>query len=1630
MPSSVMAQPAGMATSGPPDTLRDGLDSARGARRPSKAPLTSVVSKRQLRARPAPALAAIPPHPSGAGIRFADVPATVAPKPMSRAARKTQLGIDCADMVTFARWAPRGEYTQHLVLKNASMQTLKLRYRLPSSKVFFMDFPETIALSAGMACSIPITFRPVALTPYRDVVEFTLPLGKFHIPILGTLPEHRLSLPDRLDFGPCAVREPTMAQFDVTNTGEIGSRVAFQPATTPNGVTPFTFNPPIVQLAPGESIAVTATFLPESAVAFQASVVCAFGDPPGQQTGAKPGKRRMQLQGVGKYAQVVFRHDGKATTALDVGHCYVGQRSKITLHIVNPSMVTASYAIEPVTSTGVFTFSRTKGQLAGNGGAHEVHVLFQPRVALSGTAITEVFQLRSPGLCQHGAMLPLALTGWATGPAVRLSATELSLGDIEIGQATTRVVQLINDSPVAAPFQFDTHATGAFQIDPRAGTVAPMATLNIAVTFAPAWPINHYRRVQCLVEHADPLTLDLIGTGFSNAQRPASFLARHLSAFRHRVAIGLARYGPEQLDHMLKRGDIVIDSAGLLQWAAHAAPSPVPPPDQNLVEMDVTALDFGACSPYRYVEPRRVTVFNRTETKVVCAWHPPSSVGDGDGVFRVEPDMRELPPHSAAEFVVSYRPQKEDVFHDTQLECFVYAKTMRNFRLVQDATFTPPWCFPLRLVGHTLTNSLCLATVDLPSKSTVEFPPCSAPSPTITSSTARSATKVTFALTNRGDSSALFQLKCPPSAHFRLSPSAGVIPVDGSQLILAEFDPSATTGAHEPGEVGADSAASTVLDLGLSTKMTHTVTCLFNGNLPNAQLLHVVARCSKPTISLFPSGALTLAPTLVGMTGRRSLQLRNESDVAVAFRWQVPHAYASHLAVVPAAGIVLPRRAAELTATFRPSTAGKFVARVPVMYAPARLGESGAVLMGAEARTALVVVAAAQVGKLVAVEKVVRLPCVLVRTLFVTQRNEIVLGNPTDCDVSYTMRVLIRKDDVGRETWVEPDDNIRLLSPVDRIPCRSRKAIRLQLLLREQRDHHLKLQRRLGTRAGADGTDHDVSGCDEWHDLCQVIATGVFPTLAIVETKGNASSSYDLHRSCNVAALNAALRRGISKKVIDVALEPQVQGSAETVVQWTLKNVGPVPLKWSMLMPNNPVAGKSQDAAKSLGASETCGIRLSHRDGALAPGDEQVLTIHCPRKSAGVSEQAVQLQVKSGPGCDGTIPLLISSTTIPTGHGYLWYPSESLSFPECALEVVEPIVHNMRLSNPGTAPIAFTIATDALDKMRERNGGFAVFECHQPTGTIEPQGVVDVRWSFHPVAAKTYEISVPISMDGGNSFVVQVTGTGIEPTPRVEPSTTALVPRITTPSLSQSCPISLDQSTITIRTLPVQAMVTRLVVLRHHGSTALPLHFEWQAIADQDQVRLAPASGLLHPGQSAFVRVFIRGGDTTGCHVHLFECLYSTQPLSAAKTSHASGRRMSKFGPALPGISSPVPGSTVSLSALNKLELCVDVTTSAHADPSCMLAPRYVPPTDFEPGALASAAARDCVLHVLHETLNDVIAQINAENTLQHIRDHAEWHFPNPVAPPQDAMQDVLEGVLFSVLTDLQREGLKLEKRG
>ena len=58
-------------------------------------------------------------------------------------------------------------------------------------------------------------------------------------------------------------------------------------------------------------------------------------------------------------------------------------------------------------------------------------------------------------------------------------------------------------------------------------------------------------------------------------------------------------------------------------------------------------------------------------------------------------------------------------------QAYAYYKTNRTFRLVDDDSFTPPWCLPLRVTGHTFPESAehFLAKVAV-SVARVGFPAC------------------------------------------------------------------------------------------------------------------------------------------------------------------------------------------------------------------------------------------------------------------------------------------------------------------------------------------------------------------------------------------------------------------------------------------------------------------------------------------------------------------------------------------------------------------------------------------------------------------------------------------------------------------------------------------------------------------------------------------------------------------------------------------------------------------------------------------------------------------------------------------------------------------------------------------
>ncbi|KAJ3035519.1 hypothetical protein HDV00_003673 [Rhizophlyctis rosea] len=159
--------------------------------------------------------------------------------------------------LTVLKREPGGEHVKYLQVKNVAMKTQKIKYKLPQTRYFSMEFPETMTLSAGMNWTVPITFRPVAKERYDDVIEFNTSFGKFYVPVKATLPEHVLEFPASTDFALCPIRETAKKTFLLKNTGELSSH--FEWATSK----PFAITPRTGFLEPGSQVAVTIDFKPE-----------------------------------------------------------------------------------------------------------------------------------------------------------------------------------------------------------------------------------------------------------------------------------------------------------------------------------------------------------------------------------------------------------------------------------------------------------------------------------------------------------------------------------------------------------------------------------------------------------------------------------------------------------------------------------------------------------------------------------------------------------------------------------------------------------------------------------------------------------------------------------------------------------------------------------------------------------------------------------------------------------------------------------------------------------------------------------------------------------------------------------------------------------------------------------------------------------------------------------------------------------------------------------------------------------------------------------------------------------------------------------------------------------------------
>ena len=318
--------------------------------------------------------------------------------------------------------------------------------------------------------------------------------------------------------------------------------------------------------------------------------------------------------------------------------------------------------------------------------------------------------------------------GEATGPKITLTKKVIpglknpgrmdavNFGDVELGSSVTRVVILRNDDNIPATYQFIAERNGSFAFDHPQGSIPTGFETNVVITFRPKEPGNYYRRIFCLLHNQTPAYIDFIGTAYDDKRRPMPLKDKHVDAFRRRRLLGYGKLSPDEVE------DLIANNSTTAQLLAGSEEEEekfnlqlsLPSRSGGVIEKELaclheffedsndssheiiveeTSIDFGFTSRNKISEKKTIHITNKTHGKVVAMWRVTGAddLDENHLNFSVFPLQQDINPGKTVTFSVSFKPLQENYYYCEDIECFVFAKKNRNFRLINEVSFTPPW---------------------------------------------------------------------------------------------------------------------------------------------------------------------------------------------------------------------------------------------------------------------------------------------------------------------------------------------------------------------------------------------------------------------------------------------------------------------------------------------------------------------------------------------------------------------------------------------------------------------------------------------------------------------------------------------------------------------------------------------------------------------------------------------------------------------------------------------------------------------------------------------------------------------------------------------------------------------------
>ncbi|XP_067890912.1 cilia- and flagella-associated protein 65 isoform X3 [Heterodontus francisci] len=1392
----------------------------------------------------------------------------------SKGIKSNFFGIEVMEHLEWLNWELGVESTKHLILKNVHFKTQKLKYRPPSTEFFTTMFPQPVVLGAGISYSLPITFCALEKRDYEDRIVFEMKTGTFSVQLRASLPFHDLQIPDLVCMPVCAAFDSSETTFYLHNNSQLPTRFRFEVPS------PFSLVPSSGILSPWDDYKIKIVFQPQFPKVFDVIATCTFGD--------NEFVKYLNLEGIAKLPHLLVSAAGELSqtsgqedtqSILNFGHVAIDTTVVKYMEIHNYSTVNTSFQIvhsqRPPPLQSEFMCEVREGTIAASR-RYQVPITFTPRTV--GSQSIDYFHVTRAG---NSSRSVLKVIGSCKGAVVSLGHLKLNFGCVFLGETVTYATEISNTSDVPTFYQFEIDCSqSVFVINQPCGFLEGESTERLRVTFRPTHPINYYRRVACLIHHQDPLFLDLIGTCHSDQITPAILKPKHIELYRTNMARGLTFYPPDILNMMLQEGKLLLDADGALLLAPEECcktagkncdedypnvpllvpniPSVIEYFDDGIhsdftmfpphISVSKRELNFGKCLELAQITPLPFSMMNHTKGKVTVLWiSPPGSI------FTVTPQTIDIPPLKTMAFHIHFVPDKLNVLYAAELECFTYYKVLRDYRLVDDSTFCPPWF---------LTVSVQANTFQPGHEHSIPKNVLNSPEVVLPAVNEKGTTYRTLLLKNTGNTLITFSAETQHESAIKIKPTVGFILPQAHQILTLRATPQNES----------------------LTK--HTVLLHLNASEKYNQEIRLYSTVEKPLITLDGNGYLYFKPTCVGTLSERSYLIKNVTRMPLYFQWKISATNSRVLSVEPTFGIIQPNESLTQTWSFYPQEQQKYFLKPHIFV----WGVKGPHCpeQGKKIRFTLRVIGVGSMGRITAEKDHIHLGDILIGS---AKSDDLILVNNEACSLNFALSV--KQDITG---LCDPDEVAKYPMALElqyhhgTIPAKSKLCFRFTVWPVRRLRYSWKISSKI-LSSKVPETDENKEG----EPLCCLTADGVYPMIFISDARclGSISgiSKQQLWRLFSLDTLNKYLQRDPSESellyrvptrhsmsrcpsvstpvMVDFNFGAAPICSDPSIVLLMMENKEMTPANWAFLFPTDQQLDLEYWAETGeFNPTELHEMRIEDnqlfavepKSGCLLPGQRATIQLTYRHEFTGTDRIPVLLKLSHG----REILLNFIGITVPKDHCYIHFLVTHHKFAPVCISTFNPPKQIYELYNGGSVRVIYDIQLDSVKSVLEKNYNHPIFQCLNPRGEIQPGMTAYIEWIFSPLEARSYSVNVPIHILDGDSALVTFTGIGYDK--RVlgscasfnDPSSYFGAPAVQQ-ALVRGQLMFMSEERISFGNVPVFTKSSRMIFLYNISETEV-IYYSWHSTSVHVSrvLSASPVSGVLHPGDSTHCIVTLR----------------------------------------------------------------------------------------------------------------------------------------------------------------------------